>query len=74
MAGLQGAISERALPNTGIVARIPTERIMHVDGSPREAFVPPVVVPAGPPLLDAGREKDAGVQRAVDLLRRDRER
>lgn len=72
MAGLQGAISERALPNTGIVARIPTERIMHVDGSPREAFVPPVVVPSGSSPLDAGLEQDAGVARAMDLLRRDR--
>lgn len=66
MAGLRGAISERELPNTGIVARIPTERLMHIDGSPREAFVPQVVVSPG------CSSEDTGLKRAVDLLIRER--
>jgi len=62
MAGLLGAISERELPNTGIVVRVPTERLTHVDGSPREAFVPPVLVAPG---YFGG---DATLKRGVDQL------
>lgn len=40
MAGLVGALDEFTLPNTGITVRIPTERLYHVDGTPREAFKP----------------------------------
>ena len=40
MAGLLGALGETRLPNTGIVVRIPTERLTHVEGYPREAFMP----------------------------------
>ena len=40
MAGLLGAIDSRRLPNSGITVRISTERLAHVDGTPREAFVP----------------------------------
>ena len=40
MAGLLGALGEIRLPNTGIVVRIPTERLSHVDGTLREAFYP----------------------------------
>ncbi|MEM9664219.1 MAG: S41 family peptidase [Bacteroidota bacterium] len=66
MARLRGAISGRVLPNTGIGVRIPTERLMHVDGSPREAFLPPVVVPPGP----VGT--DRVLEHAVELLGPDR--
>ena len=62
MAGLHGAISERELPNTGIAVRIPTERLMHIDGSPREAFVPPVVV------SQSNSYEDAALERGVDLI------
>jgi len=62
MARLRGAVSERDLPNTGIAVRIPTERLMHIDGTPREAFVPPVVVTPGP------SGKDVALKRAVHLL------
>jgi carboxyl-terminal processing protease len=44
MAGLQGSVFDHALPATGIVVRLPGERLSHVDGTPREQFVPPVVV------------------------------
>lgn len=66
MAGLHGAISERELPNTGIAVRVPAERLMHIDGSPREAFVPPVVVAPSP------SGEDVALERAVDLLVRKR--
>ena len=40
MAGLLGAIYDHRLPSSGLVLKIPTERLMSVDGLPREAFVP----------------------------------
>ena len=40
MAGLRGATYSRSLQNTGIPVRVPAERLYHVDGTPREAFVP----------------------------------
>jgi hypothetical protein len=44
MAGLLGANYERVLPNSGLVVRIPAEKLYHVDGTPREEFVPEIVV------------------------------
>lgn len=40
MAGLLGAIYDHRLPNSGLVIKLPTERLYAVDGTPREAFVP----------------------------------
>jgi len=40
MAGLRGALHEQTLPHTGIPVRIPAERLFHVDGTPREDFIP----------------------------------
>ena len=40
MAGLAGAVYGRALEYTGISVRVPAERLYHVDGTPREKFVP----------------------------------
>ena len=40
MAGLLGAIHDHRLPNSGLVIKLPTERLYAVDGTPREAFVP----------------------------------
>ena len=40
MAGLLGAIYDYKLPATGIVLKLPTERLMSVDGIARENFVP----------------------------------
>lgn len=55
MAGLRGAIATRVLEHTKIPVRVPAERLYHVDGTPREAFVPPFPVAAGPgdPVLAA---------------------
>lgn len=40
MAGLLGAIYDHKLPESGIVLKLPTERLFAVDGTPREKFVP----------------------------------
>ena len=40
MAHLLGALDQITLSNTGIVVRVPAEKLFHVDGTPREAFVP----------------------------------
>lgn len=40
MAGLRGAVYDHGLPNSGLVIKLPTERLYAVDGTPREAFVP----------------------------------
>jgi carboxyl-terminal processing protease len=42
MARLIGATSGITLPNTGIGVHFPTEKLFHVDGTPRENFVPAV--------------------------------
>lgn len=40
MAGLLGAIENIRLPNSGLIIKLPVERLMSVDGTPREAVVP----------------------------------
>lgn len=40
MAGLLGAITDIPLGDSGLIVKIPTERLMSVDGMPREDFVP----------------------------------
>lgn len=42
MAGLLGAVYDFRLPASGLVLKLPTERLMHVDGAPRETFRPSV--------------------------------
>ena len=44
MARLVGATTGIRLPNTGIGVNFPTEKLFHVNGTPRESFVPPVYV------------------------------
>jgi len=44
MAGLRGALYSHTLSHTGNEIRIPAERLCHIDGTPREEFVPPVLV------------------------------
>jgi C-terminal processing protease CtpA/Prc len=44
MAGLAGATDRVTLPHTGIGMNVPAERLYHVDGTPREAFRPKIVV------------------------------
>lgn len=40
MAGLLGAIYDLRLPNSGLVVKVPVERLYAVDGTPREQFRP----------------------------------
>ena len=40
MAHLLGALGESRLPRSQIVVRVPVEKLFHVDGRPREAFMP----------------------------------
>lgn len=40
MAGLAGVVYSRTLEYTEIPVRVPAERLYHVDGTPRERFVP----------------------------------
>jgi len=40
MAQLRGAVYDFQLPNSGLVIKIPAERLFTVDGLPREEFVP----------------------------------
>jgi carboxyl-terminal processing protease len=40
MAGLLGAIVDYPLGHSGLVVKLPTERLYAVDGTPREAFAP----------------------------------
>jgi C-terminal processing protease CtpA/Prc len=59
MAGLNGAVFDLQLPNTGIKLNYAAEKLFHVNGTPREDFVPPVSVnltgeEAGDPVLEAG--------------------
>jgi C-terminal processing protease CtpA/Prc len=59
MAGLNGAVFDLQLPNTGIKLNYAAEKLFHVDGTPREDFVPPVLVnltgkEAGDSILEVG--------------------
>lgn len=42
MAGLLGAIEDHRLPNSGLVIKLPTERLYAVDGTAREDFRPAI--------------------------------
>lgn len=48
MAGLLGAVYTYTLPRSRIPYNLPGDRLTHVDGTPREAFVPKILV-ADPP-------------------------
>jgi hypothetical protein len=40
MAGLLGSVEDLRLGDTDLYVKLPTERLLSVTGSPREAFVP----------------------------------
>ena len=46
MAHLLGANGETVLPHSKIVVRVPTEKLFHIDGTPREAVIPCAAVSA----------------------------
>jgi hypothetical protein len=61
MAGLRGAVITHVLPATGLPYTFPFERLTHVDGTPREQWLPPVLLPP------QGRAEDE--QAALSTLR-----
>jgi C-terminal processing protease CtpA/Prc len=64
MAGLLGATYGARLPHTGYEVRVPAERLHHVNGTPRESWVPTVSAPA------EGPGTDTALLAALQLLRR----
>ncbi len=61
MAGLRGATQDFTLPHSGIVVSFPVERLYHLNGTPREAWRPDVMVDLAHP--DDG---DPILRRALD--------
>ena len=61
MAHLAGAVSDDILPKTGVDVAYPTEQIYHVNGTPRQDWLPPILVSAlvtetNDPILAAGSQ------------------
>ena len=65
MAHLLGALNQIDRPNSKIPVRVPAEKLFHVNGTPREAFVPCHVPEASAPTEDV--ELDAAVKLAHEL-------
>ena len=65
MASLAGAVDDFKLPCTGLGIAFPTARLLHLDGTPRERWVPPV-------LVDPHAGDDGALQRALEILGRPR--
>lgn len=63
MAGLVGATYTITLPDTGIRANVPAERLQHVNGTPRELFRPEAYVD----LEKADPAEDAILLRALEM-------
>jgi C-terminal processing protease CtpA/Prc len=64
MAQLLGATTHISLPKTGIGINIPFERLYHVNGKPREDYVPPVLVD----VTKATAKQDPFVEAALKAL------
>ena len=64
MAHLLGALGETTLAYSKIVVRVPTEKLFHVDGRAREAFVPRASASTGT-APDTDPELDAAVAAAM---------
>jgi carboxyl-terminal processing protease len=65
MAGLNGAVFNLQLPHTRIQLNYAAEKLFHLDGTPREDFVPPVAVE-----IPAGNQDDAILAAGIETLRR----
>ena len=64
MAGLVGATTRISLPRTEIGINLPSERLYHIDGTPRETFQPAVLVEVG----GAHSERDPFIEAALEVL------
>src|SRR5262249_39726600 len=67
MAGLPGATHGIVLPNSKIGVSFPAEKLFHVNGTPREEFVPPVYVDLLKP--ENQREQDPILEAGLKTLR-----
>ena len=67
MAHLLGANGEAVLPHSKIVVRVPTEKLFHIDGTPREAIVPCAISSGGPDALAQDPELEAAIASALKL-------
>jgi carboxyl-terminal processing protease len=67
MAHLLGANGEAVLPHSKIVVRVPTEKLSHIDGTPREAIVPCAISSADPDSLAQDRDLEAAIASALNL-------
>jgi C-terminal processing protease CtpA/Prc len=65
MAGLNGAVFDLKLQETGISMNYAAEKLFHVDGTPREDFIPRVVVKLSP-----DPKQDAPLKEALRQLQR----
>ena len=63
MAGLAGAVDDFKLPCSGLGIALATAKLLHVNGTPRERWVPPV-------LIKPRAGEDLALQRAVEILSR----
>jgi carboxyl-terminal processing protease len=68
MARLAGAVSDFTLPRTGIDVAFATEQLYHVNGKPRQDWLPPVLLPDAAPGADAAA--DQGLARGIAELQR----
>jgi len=71
MAHLAGAVSDFTLPRTGIDVAYATEQLYHVNGTPRQDWLPPVLVAEGAATSDASdAAADPIMSRGVEELQR----
>jgi carboxyl-terminal processing protease len=68
MARLAGAVSDFTLPRTGIDVAFATEQLFHVNGKPRQEWLPPVLLPDAAAGADAAA--DPVMARGIAELRR----
>lgn len=64
MAGLLGATYHFELPHSKIGVNVPAEQLFHVNGTPRETFIPKVAVDPS-----AAAKDDAWIAKALQMLR-----
>ncbi|HEX8143793.1 MAG TPA: S41 family peptidase [Pyrinomonadaceae bacterium] len=64
MAGLNGAVFDLQLPNTKIKLNYAAEKLFHMNGTPREDFVPPVEVK-----LSDKRKDDVILEEGIRVLK-----
>jgi C-terminal processing protease CtpA/Prc len=70
MAHLLGANGETVLPHSNIVVRVPTEKLFHINGTPREAFVPCAIAPSSPTLSAQDQDLTSAIDLALKLSTR----